>query len=70
MGAETNLSSPQLDPTKSRESVTLLNDDQVRGSASFCLSTWSFSSARFPDFDSLVLELDVGAAGEENQFSN
>ncbi|XP_044381997.1 uncharacterized protein [Triticum aestivum] len=28
MGAETNLSSPQLDPTKSRESVTLLNDDQ------------------------------------------
>ncbi|KAF7024912.1 hypothetical protein CFC21_037173 [Triticum aestivum] len=40
MGAETNLSSPQLDPTKSRESVTLLNDDQnwmlaLRESVSF-----------------------------------
>ncbi|KAM3354643.1 hypothetical protein ACQJBY_025389 [Aegilops geniculata] len=28
MGAETNLSSPQLEPAKSRETETLLNDDQ------------------------------------------
>lgn len=63
MGAETNLSSPQLEPTKSRETETLLNDDQVKGSASFLVSIWPFSGARIPDFDSLVLELDVGAAG-------
>ncbi|KAM3350570.1 hypothetical protein ACQJBY_022972 [Aegilops geniculata] len=40
MGAETNLSSPQLEPPKSRETETLLNDDQnwmaaLRESVSF-----------------------------------
>ncbi|XP_044381995.1 uncharacterized protein [Triticum aestivum] len=47
MGAETNLSSPQLDPTKSRESVTLLNDDQ----------NW-MSALRERKINSLI-ELDV-----------